>query len=132
MKQCSGCKTELSVEQFGRNKRQPDGLQTECKLCKSRRYRNNKQTSPKPKNYLYRGTEWQDKANCYDVGAEIFHPTPGDHEAVKYAKSFCQDCPVQQECLDYISRIESNFTSVGIWGGLTPNERDELRRKNAI
>jgi len=40
-------------------------------------------------------------------------------------RAFCNGCRVQRECLDYA--IE-NDEPVGMWGGLTRQERDALRR----
>ena len=39
------------------------------------------------------------------------------------AKLLCAACPVRQRCLDYALEYEE----FGIWGGATPEERDELR-----
>ena len=45
---------------------------------------------------------------------------------IKNAKALCRTCPVQRECLTY---AVANPDLQGIWGGLTPKERVQLRRK---
>ena len=45
---------------------------------------------------------------------------------IKNAKALCRTCPVQRECLTYAL---ANPDLQGIWGGLTPKERLQLRRK---
>lgn len=39
------------------------------------------------------------------------------------ARSVCQACPVQPDCLAYALRYKEPW---GIWGGLTAREREEL------
>ena len=41
------------------------------------------------------------------------------------AKSFCESCPVRDECLSYALASEQSH---GIWGGTTAEERRELVR----
>jgi len=44
-------------------------------------------------------------------------------EQVERAKAECRRCPVAAECLNYALR---NGEKEGIWGGLTPEERENL------
>jgi len=46
----------------------------------------------------------------------------------KTAKGFCIICPVRMECLKYA--MDNNIKH-GIWGGLAPEERTQLRNKRA-
>ena len=39
-------------------------------------------------------------------------------------KKFCIGCPVIDECLDYALNVKV----LGVWGGTTPEERNEIRR----
>lgn len=41
------------------------------------------------------------------------------------AKRLCSFCPVREECRDYAI---ANDETDGIWGGLTPDERDTYAR----
>lgn len=43
-------------------------------------------------------------------------------------KSFCTGCPVIAECLDYALNVKV----LGVWGGTTLEERNEIRRINNI
>ena len=47
------------------------------------------------------------------------------------AKSLCDTCPIQAECLEYAMRPgpEGGLTEVGIWGGTSDVDRDRLRKK---
>ena len=46
---------------------------------------------------------------------------------VENAKRLCGRCPVKAACLDY---AVTNGETDGVWGGLTPDERDEYAREN--
>lgn len=39
------------------------------------------------------------------------------------AKRICATCPVASECLDHALVVGERY---GIWGGLTPDERNDL------
>jgi WhiB family transcriptional regulator, redox-sensing transcriptional regulator len=48
--------------------------------------------------------------------------------AARYAaaKAICNDCPVAGQCLAFALDHHERF---GVWGGLTPEERTQLRRR---
>jgi hypothetical protein len=46
----------------------------------------------------------------------------------KERKSYCNDCPVIAECLNYALNVKV----MGIWGGTTLEERDEIRKEKNI
>lgn len=50
-------------------------------------------------------------------------------EQARRAKRICRDCPVVSECLEYALSNNLNETDDGIWGGMTPGERRELKRQ---
>jgi WhiB family redox-sensing transcriptional regulator len=72
--------------------------------------------------------DWQVRAACRGLSASIFfHP---DNERGRFrrqreaaAKAICDHCPVRLQCLDWALSVREPF---GVWGGLTPAERDEL------
>jgi Transcription factor WhiB len=73
-------------------------------------------------------SEWRASAACRDVpDAEVFFPTaengPIYVAQVAAAKSVCAGCRVRAECLDE-AQIRIPY---GIAGGLTPEERRDLR-----
>ena len=43
----------------------------------------------------------------------------------RQARALCRVCPVKTECLTYAVVAEEQF---GLWGGLTPKERQHLKR----
>ena len=65
---------------------------------------------------------WRDRAACRGANPEIFYPTdhqPSDDRPVARARRICCWCPVRSECL-------AAADDCGIWGGLTPAERQGL------
>jgi WhiB family redox-sensing transcriptional regulator len=47
-------------------------------------------------------------------------------ESITAAKRLCGECPLKVECLRVALETKRN---VGIWGGLTPEERKALRKR---
>jgi len=70
---------------------------------------------------------WMDDALCVETDPEQFFPEPGGG-AGRNAKRICARCEVQPECLDYALRHDD---VIGVWGGLTDNERYRLGRRAA-
>lgn len=74
---------------------------------------------------------WWDKANCRGVDTTIFFPDAeackaGAHVWVK-AREFCRECPVKMDCLEFqMSFEEITGRRDGMFGGLSPRERDAL------
>lgn len=67
---------------------------------------------------------WAVRALCADADPEVFFPPQGD-PAIR-AREICGQCQVRDECLVYALENGEKF---GIWGGLDPGERAELRRE---
>ena len=68
--------------------------------------------------------EWMDQAACLGEDLNMFFPdTPNNH--ARAAKAICETCPVVDECLQWA--LDNN--EQGVWGGLTDNQRKNLRRK---
>ena len=74
---------------------------------------------------------------CANVDPELFFPQEvdmGDSKVVsKYqnlsaAKAICNSCPLKLQCLEYALK---NY-EVGVWGGTTEHQRDELRKLGKI
>jgi WhiB family redox-sensing transcriptional regulator len=74
---------------------------------------------------------WRESAACARVDPELFHPERGQGERIAYAraKAVCANCPVQRECLDDALEQDDRY---GIWGGLLPHEREEIRRQRGM
>ena len=80
------------------------------------------------------GGEWQEGAACSPSTAELFFPLGNYRDAkqkeqARRAKRICRDCPVVSECLEYALSNNLNETDDGIWDGMTPGERRELKRQ---
>ena len=75
--------------------------------------------------------DWQLRAACRGPQAAVFFPPSHferkDEKAEREsrAKDICAGCSVREPCLDYALRIREPH---GIWGGLTPQDRAQLRR----
>lgn len=66
---------------------------------------------------------WMAAAGCFGVDPELFFPDPStDHasQQVEQAKAVCGTCRVREPCLRWAADRQVRF---GIWGGLTPTER---------
>lgn len=70
---------------------------------------------------------WRDYAACLEVYADAFYPHKYDRASCREAKAICANCPVDAECLEAAFEVDEPF---GIWGGLTPRERDVIRRED--
>lgn len=67
---------------------------------------------------------------CKEVDPEIFFPEDyDDRKAVIEAKGICNSCPLTTSCLKYALTDKSLD---GIWGGTTPNERRNIRRRKRV
>jgi WhiB family redox-sensing transcriptional regulator len=75
--------------------------------------------------------EWQHRGACRGEAGVDFYP-PMHHERKherltreRRAKAVCASCPVRIECLEHAVAADERY---GIWGGLTYDERQQLRR----
>lgn len=69
--------------------------------------------------------EWMTAAACNGVDLNLFFPAPGQSTAE--AVAYCRRCPVRTQCLDYALQYPHRDLP-GIWGGLSENQRNKLRR----
>jgi len=72
--------------------------------------------------------DWRHRAICRDEDPELFFPVgTSGHALLKIAeaKAVCRRCPVVAECLAHALNAGEDH---GIWGGMTADERDELKR----
>lgn len=70
---------------------------------------------------------WRDRAACAGEDQTLFFPT-GGHRRYSPGKTVCAGCPVSAECLRFAL---TTHQSDGLWGGLTPDEREQLNRRRA-
>lgn len=74
--------------------------------------------------------EWRQDAACRGADHDLFfHPDdergPRRRHREAAAKAVCASCPVIMECRTWALDVAEPF---GIWGGLSAEQRDELRR----
>ena len=76
------------------------------------------------------GSDWMRRATCTRMEPDIFYPV-GDgayaRAMTEIAKQACLSCPVRAECLRQALETGEQY---GIWGGMTPEERRDLARRN--
>ena len=72
---------------------------------------------------------WLDDAACRGADTRLFFPTKGNQSQwqVEAAKRICAECPVVEPCLD--EAMGPPLEPYGIRGGLTFDERRDLRRR---
>lgn len=76
-------------------------------------------------------------APCSQTDPEAFFPQEVEfngkvidskYSDLEATKEICRACPYQKKCLDYaLTRND-----IGVWGGMTENERKNYRRKLRI
>lgn len=69
---------------------------------------------------------WRLEAACRSLPDSMFFLAGDDFAGMKQAKAVCEECPVQDPCLEFAVLTNQ---SLGIWGGTTPNERRQIRRR---
>jgi WhiB family redox-sensing transcriptional regulator len=77
---------------------------------------------------------WLAGAACAGSGSSLWfaaEDTPEGAEKAQLATAVCAACPVRAQCLDYA--LEIGEVTEGIWGGMTPAERqaEQIRRNEA-
>jgi WhiB family transcriptional regulator, redox-sensing transcriptional regulator len=76
-----------------------------------------------PSQRLLREGTWQDDAACGTSDGDAWFPESGGNG--RPAKRICRSCPVQPQCLEYALETNQGY---GVWGGLSTDERDCLKR----
>lgn len=67
---------------------------------------------------------WSKNAACRGIDAAIFYPASEDD--VDVAKSICNQCRAQSQCLEWaLAKREHN----GVWGGASERERRRILRQ---
>ena len=74
-------------------------------------------------------SDWLSDAACLDDDPEDYFPAQyGRHlGALRGPQETCRTCPVQERCLDLVMALPPYLDIVGIFGGLTPSDRRDLR-----
>ena len=71
--------------------------------------------------------EFASKGLCREHENKVWFPTRGHagKVAALEAKKVCDSCPVLSDCREWGLRYER----FGVWGGMTPNERWDERKR---
>jgi WhiB family redox-sensing transcriptional regulator len=64
---------------------------------------------------------WHVHASCTSDQGDLFFSDNPDDQAD--AKAICRSCPVRRECAIWALDSRQEY---GVWGGLTPDERDQI------
>jgi WhiB family redox-sensing transcriptional regulator len=78
-----------------------------------------------------RARNWSDRAACLHEDPELFFPIGDTGPAllqIQEAKAVCNRCPVIDACLSFALEFGHD---TGVWGGLTEDERRELKHGTA-
>ncbi|HVX70768.1 MAG TPA: WhiB family transcriptional regulator [Mycobacteriales bacterium] len=73
--------------------------------------------------------DWRHRAACRDEDPELFFPigtTGPSLLQVDEAKAVCRRCDAVDECLTWALDSDQD---AGVWGGLSEDERREVRRR---
>jgi WhiB family redox-sensing transcriptional regulator len=86
---------------------------------------------PAPRSESY---QWQLDAACRGMETDLFfHPygerDPSRSRRVQQAKAICTECPVRLRCAEHAVRVGEVY---GVWGGLSEEERAELRTRGGL
>ena len=68
-------------------------------------------------------------AACAEADPEMFFPQPGPAGllATRRAVTLCRSCPLVESCLE-----RGRDEPPGVWGGLLPDQRAALRRREEL
>ena len=67
---------------------------------------------------------WHQWAACRGADPSLFFPDRG--KSAKLALALCAECPVRLQCQE---EALSDPVISGVWGGTTPRDRKQLRRR---
>ncbi len=81
-----------------------------------------------PRIKQFEDTPWKSRGACLGVGPGVFFPTTKKEADAAPAKAICRRCEVRLECLEYSLDLPTDQRDHGVWGGVTANERDRIRR----
>jgi hypothetical protein len=70
-------------------------------------------------------TDWWERAECRGQDVNLFFPETGAYVA---PRQFCKRCAVRAECLDYALSFTSVEDQAGMFGGVGPRGRNDIRQ----
>jgi WhiB family transcriptional regulator, redox-sensing transcriptional regulator len=73
--------------------------------------------------------DWQTAAACRGLSTDLFFSERGDNREIAHAKAVCAKCRVREDCLEFAI---ASGERLGIWGGLSPKQRQKIRRRQRM
>lgn len=70
--------------------------------------------------------DWRTRAACRTADLDMFHPEKG--QPATRAKVVCARCPSVGDCREFALSLPLSDDRHGVYGGLTPDERQRIRR----
>ena len=70
-------------------------------------------------------SDWYEQAACTGMPIEVFFPKEG--LSYKRGKKVCAACPVADDCLAWALSFPAVLDQVGLFGGMSPRGRKDLR-----
>jgi WhiB family redox-sensing transcriptional regulator len=89
-------------------------------------------SSPFANPFITDDDDWRTRATCRLFDPEMFFPVT-DARSDRYAadvasaKEVCAQCPVMAQCLEATLKVPAKRDRHGVFGGLDPDEREQLR-----
>lgn len=78
--------------------------------------------------------KWMNDALCREVGIELFFGEGSGSHSYRDARRICQRCEVIDECLQWGLQVDVQSLKSGdrhgMFGGLTPNEREKYQAEH--
>lgn len=74
---------------------------------------------------------WVTEAACRGANTELFYQEKGGGiHAYKQARQICGQCPVIQQCFEYVMSVEIDpaVPRYGMYAGMTPSQRENYQR----
>lgn len=78
---------------------------------------------------------WRDRAACLGMDSNLFFHNVGASKHVKHALKICNGsgdrpvCPVREQCGEYALSFSKEDDIAGVFGGMTPTERQKIRKQ---
>lgn len=72
--------------------------------------------------------DWRNRAACRDHDPDLFFPVGTKGPAIQQARTaqaVCRKCPVRSDCLEAALSVGDH----GVWGGLTPDQLKDARKR---
>jgi len=76
-------------------------------------------------------SEWTQKALCRGYPTDLWFPeVPQGRDYFAHAREVCSQCSVKKDCLAFALKFSADEDKFGMFGGLSPKERLEIRNRN--